>query len=160
MLKIYINTVGKLKTKYLTQGINDYVKRITPYAKVTINEVNDEHIPETASKADLNSAIELEAKRLDKYIPNDAFLIACDLNGVQKSSEQFAEVFAKQALYGKSKFCFLIGGSYGLADRLKKQSNLRLCFGKMTFPHQLMRLFLVEQIYRCMKINSGEPYHK
>ena len=160
MYKIIIVTVGKIKTRYLTEGINDYLKRTAPYAKVVINKVNDEHIPESASEADIKAALELEAKRLEKFIADDAFVIACDLDGVQKTSEQFAETFAKQALYGKSKFCFLIGGSYGLTERLKKRSQLRLSFGRMTYPHQLMRLILVEQIYRAMKINNGEPYHK
>ncbi len=160
MINVTILAVGKIKKDYLNKGIADYIKRLRPYAKVQIIEVADEHIPERSSGAMVKKGVALEAERLQKLIDPDSYLILCDLGGKILTSEQFADVFAKQSIYGHSKFTILIGGSYGLHASIKKQGQLKLSFGKMTFPHQLMRLILVEQIYRAMRINSGEPYHK
>ncbi|AQR78739.1 23S rRNA (pseudouridine(1915)-N(3))-methyltransferase RlmH [Paenibacillus larvae] len=122
-MHIQIVTVGKLKEKYLVQGITEYVKRLGPYAKVQMIEVPDEKAPETLS--------ETQAQQLDQL-----------------------------AIYGRSQVAFVIGGSLGLSDKVIRRADMRLSFGRMTMPHQLIRLVLVEQIYRAFKINRGEPYHK
>lgn len=159
-MNIQIITVGKLKEKYLIQGIAEYTKRLSAYAKITIVEVPDEKAPEILSEAEMVQVKQKEGERILAKVADDVHMIALAIEGQQKSSEQFAEGLDCLATYGKSKVAFVIGGSLGLSEAVLKRSNEKLSFGKLTLPHQLMRLVLVEQIYRAFRINRGEPYHK
>ncbi|MFG6113657.1 23S rRNA (pseudouridine(1915)-N(3))-methyltransferase RlmH [Halobacillus sp. MO56] len=159
-MKITIVTVGKLKEKYLKQGIQEYVKRLGPYASIDMVEVADEKAPENLSEADMEEVKNKEGERILAKINPDSYVFTLEIEGKQLTSEKFAKKLDDLATYGKSKVTFVIGGSLGLSDEVLKRSDMGLSFSKMTFPHQLMRLVLVEQIYRAFKINRNEPYHK
>lgn len=152
--------MGKLKEKYLTEGIKEYLKRLSPHAKVEIIEVSDEKIPEHPSDTELRLIKDKEGEKISRYLKEGTYLIALDIQGKNLSSEEMAEMIADLGIKGKSDLTFLIGGSLGLAEFLLKKADFRLSFGRMTFPHQLMRLILVEQLYRSFKIIAGHPYHK
>lgn len=149
-----------MKEKYFIQGIGEYAKRLGPYAKVTIIEVPDEKAPENLSAAEVEQVKQAEGERLLKKLPANAFVIALAIKGKQMPSEDFAEKIRELATYGHSDIAFIIGGSNGLSDEVLLRSDFQLSFSKFTFPHQLMRLILIEQIYRAFKIMRGEPYHK
>lgn len=159
-MNISIITVGKLKEKYLKQGIAEYTKRLSSYAKIDIIELADEKAPENLSETDMFIVKQKEGERILAKISSDTHVIALAIEGSMKTSEQLAENLDRLATYGKSKIAFVIGGSLGLSEDVMKRANETLSFSKMTFPHQLMRLILVEQIYRAFRINRGEPYHK
>ncbi|MEK3884292.1 23S rRNA (pseudouridine(1915)-N(3))-methyltransferase RlmH [Paenibacillus sp. PL2-23] len=159
-MHIQIATVGKLKEKYLVLGIAEYAKRLGPYVKLTLTEVPDEKAPETMSPAEEMIVREREGERLLAQLKPDAHVIALAIEGELWSSEDLADQLDKLATYGRSHVAFVIGGSNGLAPVVLKRAQQKLSFGRMTLPHQLMRLVLVEQIYRAVKINRGEPYHK
>ncbi|MRG87981.1 23S rRNA (pseudouridine(1915)-N(3))-methyltransferase RlmH [Salinibacillus xinjiangensis] len=159
-MKINIITVGKLKEKYLKQGISEYLKRLGPYAKVDIVELADEKAPENLSAAEEEEVKEKEGQRILDKISTDTYVITLEIKGKQLTSEQLAQKLDELATYGKSKIAFVIGGSLGLSDKVMERSDMALSFSKMTFPHQLMRLVLLEQVYRAFRINRGEPYHK
>ncbi|MEH7386138.1 23S rRNA (pseudouridine(1915)-N(3))-methyltransferase RlmH [Bacillus sp. JJ1521] len=159
-MNITIVTIGKLKEKYLIQGINEYLKRLTAYAKVEIVELADEKAPENLSETEMVQVKQKEGERILAKLSDDTHVIALAIEGKMKSSEQLAEDIDNLATYGKSKIAFVIGGSLGLSKDVMKRANDTLSFSKMTFPHQLMRLILVEQVYRAFRINRGEPYHK
>lgn len=159
-MNISVITVGKLKEKYLKQGIEEYVKRLSAYAKIDIIEIPDEKAPETLSEMEMLQVKAKEGERILAKISDDTHVIALAIEGKMKSSEELAETIDKLATYGKSKIAFVIGGSLGLSKDVMKRANDTLSFSKMTFPHQLMRLILVEQVYRAFRINRGEPYHK
>lgn len=144
----------------MKQGIDEYLKRLTSYAKVEIIEVADEKAPEELSELEMEQVKQKEGERILAKISPDSHVFALAINGKMQSSEQLAESIDKLATYGKSKIAFVIGGSLGLSDEVLQRANQELSFSKMTFPHQLMRLILVEQIYRAFRINRGEPYHK
>ena len=157
---ISIITVGKLKEKYLKQGIAEYIKRLSAYAKVEEIELADEKAPENLSENDMLIVKQKEGERILAKISPDTHVIALAIEGSMKTSEQLAANLDRLATYGKSKIAFVIGGSLGLSEDVMKRANETLSFSKMTFPHQLMRLILVEQIYRAFRINRNEPYHK
>ena len=157
-MNISIITIGKLKEKYLKQGIDEYLKRLTSYAKVDIIELPDEKAPENLSGIEMEQVKEKEGERILSKISDDTHVIALAIEGKMKSSEQLAKDLDQLATYGKSKVAFVIGGSLGLSSAVMKRSNDSLSFSKMTFPHQLMRLILLEQVYRAFRINRGEPY--
>ncbi|MGA9288868.1 MAG: 23S rRNA (pseudouridine(1915)-N(3))-methyltransferase RlmH [Anaerobacillus sp.] len=159
-MNISIVTVGKLKEKYLKLGIEEYTKRLGPFAKIEMIEVPDEKAPENLSDTEMIQVKKAEGERILSKIASDAHVIALAIEGKMKTSEQLAREFDQLATYGKSKVAFVIGGSLGLSDEVLQRANDTLSFSKMTFPHQLMRLILVEQVYRAFKINRGEPYHK
>ncbi|NGY93204.1 23S rRNA (pseudouridine(1915)-N(3))-methyltransferase RlmH [Bacillus megaterium] len=159
-MNISIITIGKLKEKYLKQGIEEYLKRLSSYAKVEIIELADEIAPENLSESEMEQVKQKEGERILAKISDDTHVIALAINGKQKSSEELAKEIDSLATYGKSKVAFVIGGSLGLSSEVMKRSNAALSFSKMTFPHQLMRLVLVEQIYRAFRIIRNEPYHK
>ncbi|MDN4618484.1 23S rRNA (pseudouridine(1915)-N(3))-methyltransferase RlmH [Paenibacillus sp. PsM32] len=159
-MHIQIIGVGKLKEKYLVQGIAEYSKRLTPYIKFQTIEVNDEKAPDTLSDAEVRIVKDKEGERILSQIKPDAHVIALTLDGKLWSSEDLASELDRLGTYGSSHVVFLIGGSHGLGDEVLKRAQQKLCFGRMTLPHQLMRLVLVEQVYRAVKINRGEPYHK
>ncbi|WP_181347376.1 23S rRNA (pseudouridine(1915)-N(3))-methyltransferase RlmH [Thalassobacillus sp. CUG 92003] len=159
-MNITILSVGKLKEKYLIQGIDEYVKRLNPYAKVTITEVPDEKAPENLSEADKLEVKQKEGQRLLNKINKDSYVITLEIEGKQLTSDKLAKKFDDLATYGNSHITFIIGGSLGLSEAVLSRSDFALSFSKLTFPHQLMRLMLVEQVYRSFKILRGEPYHK
>ncbi|MBP1994642.1 23S rRNA (pseudouridine(1915)-N(3))-methyltransferase RlmH [Paenibacillus eucommiae] len=159
-MHIQVLAVGKLKESYLVQGIAEYVKRLGPYAKVQLIEVPDEKAPENMSPAEEQQVKGKEGERVLAQLRSDAFVVALAIDGKALSSEQLAQQLDQLATYGRSQVAFVIGGSLGLSDEVLRRADMRLSFGRMTLPHQLMRLVLVEQIYRAFKINRGEPYHK
>ncbi|MCT2537856.1 23S rRNA (pseudouridine(1915)-N(3))-methyltransferase RlmH [Aquibacillus koreensis] len=159
-MKISIVTVGKLKEKYLKQGIQEYTKRLGAYATIDEKEVPDEKAPENMSEAEMEEVKRKEGERILSKITADTYVISLEINGAMLTSEKLAEKLDHLATHGKSKIAFVIGGSLGLSDEVQKRSDFALSFSKMTFPHQLMRLVLVEQIYRAFRINRNEPYHK
>ncbi len=159
-MKISIITVGKLKEKYLKQGIDEYLKRLSAYAKVEIIEVADEKAPEHLSEAEMEEVKRKEGERILSHLSEDTYIITLEISGRMLNSEQLAAKIDELGTYGKSKLAFIIGGSLGLSKEVQNRSDLALSFSKMTFPHQLMRLILLEQIYRAYRINRGEPYHK
>ncbi|MET3683855.1 23S rRNA (pseudouridine1915-N3)-methyltransferase [Alkalibacillus flavidus] len=159
-MNITIISVGKLKEKYLIQGIDEYLKRLSKYAKVKIEEVPDEQAPDQLSEAEENQVKQKEGEKIFTKLSTDQYVITLEIEGKQLTSEQFAQKLDDLATYGKSKVAFVIGGSLGLSDDIKQRSDLAISFSKMTYPHQLMRLILVEQVYRAFRIMRGEPYHK
>ncbi|MFD2616538.1 23S rRNA (pseudouridine(1915)-N(3))-methyltransferase RlmH [Terrilactibacillus laevilacticus] len=159
-MNINILTVGKLKEKYIQQGINEYKKRLSAYTKINIIEIPDEKAPENMSDAEIEQVKKIEGDKLLNKITPDTYVIALAILGKQLTSEQLAKHIDELATYGKSKIAFVIGGSNGLSDEVLKRADYHLSFSKMTFPHQLMRLVLMEQVYRAFKIMRGEPYHK
>lgn len=159
-MNITIVTVGKLKEKYLKQGIDEYMKRLTSYTKMDIIELPDEKAPEVLSATEMLQVKAKEGERILAKIHPDAHVIALAIEGKMKTSEELAERIDHLATYGKSKIVFVIGGSLGLSEDVMKRADESLSFSKMTFPHQLMRLILVEQVYRAFRIVRGEPYHK
>lgn len=159
-MHIKIIAVGKIKETYLAGGIGEYLKRLGPYARVEIVEVPDEKAPENASAAEEEIIRAREAEKIKRHLKPEALTVALAIPGRMLSSEGLADRLAGWALDGKSDIAFVIGGSLGLHSSVLEDADLLLSFGPMTFPHQLMRLMLVEQIYRAFKINRGEPYHK
>ncbi|MBO8155664.1 MAG: 23S rRNA (pseudouridine(1915)-N(3))-methyltransferase RlmH [Bacillaceae bacterium] len=159
-MKITIVAVGKLKEKYLKQGIQEYTKRLKPYANVEIVEVPDEKAPENLSEAEMEEVKQKEGERILSKLPPDTYVITLEIEGKGLSSEQLAKKMNELTTYGRSKIAFVIGGSLGLSQEVIHRSDFSLSFSTMTFPHQLMRLILLEQVYRAVKINRGEPYHK
>ena len=159
-MKITILTVGKIKEKYLKDAIAEYAKRLSRYCKLEIVEVADEKTRENASQVLETQIRDKEAERLMKYIREDAYVITLEIKGKQLTSEELSEKINQLGIQGKSHIIFVIGGSIGLGDEILKRSDYALSFSKMTFPHQLMRVILLEQIYRSYRIINGEPYHK
>lgn len=159
-MNLKIITVGKLKEKYLKDGIAEYLKRLKAYAKVEVIEVAEEKEPANSSLADEIMIKDKEGERILEKVKSGSYLIALAIDGQQLSSEELAKKFDSLALAGKSDVALVIGGSLGLSKEILDKANFKLSFSKMTFPHQLMRLVLMEQIYRAFKINKGEKYHK
>jgi 23S rRNA (pseudouridine1915-N3)-methyltransferase len=159
-VNIAIFSIGRLKEKYLKQGIAEYLKRLGSYAKVEIIELPDEKAPENLSEAEMEQVKKAEGNKILSKIGQDTYVIALAIDGKQQSSEELAKTIDQLATYGKSKIAFVIGGSLGLSEDVLRRADAKLSFSKMTFPHQLMRLILLEQIYRAFKINRNEPYHK
>ena len=159
-MNIDIVCVGKVKERYLRDAIDEYRKRLSRFAKVDVIEVADEKTPEHASDT-LNAQIkEKEGERILKHLRDGAFVVVLAIEGDQLTSEQLAARIAQWGLHGVSHLQFVIGGSLGLDPRVLSRADMLLSFSKMTFPHQLMRVILLEQVYRGFKINAHEPYHK
>lgn len=160
IVNISIVSVGKLKEKYLKLGIEEFTKRLTAYAKIELVEVPDEKAPEQLSELEMEQVKQKEGEKILAKISQDTYVIALAIDGKMKSSEELADSLDKLATYGKSKIAFVIGGSLGLSNEVLKRADEKLSFSKMTFPHQMMKLILLEQVYRAFRINRGEPYHK
>lgn len=156
MIKIRLLCVGKIKDNYLNQGISEFLKRLSGYCNIEIVEVKDEKI---ASNSDEN-IIDIECNRLLEKINNKEYVILLDLHGKNISSEDFASKLDFLIDRGVGNFCFVIGGSLGVSDKLRNRADFLFSFSKLTFTHQMMRLLVLEQIYRCFKINNNETYHK
>ena len=159
-MKIKIIAVGKLKEKYLKQGIAEYEKRLGKYCKFEIIEVPDEKCPENLSETEMLQVKEKEGERILSKIGDNDYVFALEIKGKEITSEGLAHEIDTQSVRGKSNFTFVIGGSLGLSTDVVKRSNSQISFGRLTYPHQLMRLILIEQVYRTFRINNGEPYHK
>ena len=159
-MKISIITVGKIKEKYLKDAIAEYSKRLGKYCKLEIVEVADEKTPDAASETVEDAIRAKEGERIMKYVRDDAYVITLEISGTQLTSEGLAGKIEQLGIQGKSHITFIIGGSIGLGKQVLARSDYALSFSKMTFPHQLMRVILLEQIYRSYRIISGEPYHK
>lgn len=159
-MKITVLCVGKIKEKYFAGAVEEYAKRLSRYCKLEIVEVADEKTPDGASEALEAQIKQKEAERLLKYLPEDAYLIVLAILGKQLTSKELSEAIGTLGVRGISHIVFVIGGSLGLADDIVKRADFLLSFSKLTFPHQLMRVMLLEQIYRSYRILQGEPYHK
>ena len=159
-MKITVITVGKIKEKYLKDAIAEYSKRLSRYCKLEILEVADEKTPDGASELVEENIREKEGERILKLIKEDAYVITLEISGKMLTSEELADRIETLGIQGKSHLVFVIGGSIGLGREVLRRSDYALSFSKMTFPHQLMRVILLEQIYRSYRIINGEPYHK
>ncbi|SFD20218.1 23S rRNA (pseudouridine(1915)-N(3))-methyltransferase RlmH [Clostridium uliginosum] len=159
-MNITIISVGKLKEKYLKHAIEEYSKRLSRYCKLNIVELDDEKTPDNASLKDELIIKDKEGNKILNIIKDNMFVITLDLKGKTLSSEELSKFIHDCGVRGNSNLCFIIGGSLGLSDSVLKRANYSLCFSKMTFPHQLFRVMLLEQIYRNFRISNGEPYHK
>ena len=158
-MKITIVCAGKLKEKYLRDGIAEYEKRLRPYADLRTIEIIEERMKDRPSPAEKEEVLRREGERLSSQIPQRAYLIVLDVGGEEMSSEKFSARIDRLMLMGESHIAFLVGGPFGLSDELRQRADLRLSFSQFTLPHQLIRLFLMEQIYRSFKISRHEPYH-
>ncbi len=159
-MRITLVTVGKLKEKYLRDAVAEYAKRLGKYCKLEIIEVADEKTAERASEAQEAEVRAKEGERILKHVKEDAYVITLEILGKQATSEEFADKIKELGVQGKSHIVFIIGGSIGLGEEVLKRSDHALSFSRMTFPHQLMRVILLEQIYRGFRIINGAPYHK
>ena len=160
IMRITLITVGKIKEKYLRDAIAEYSKRLSRYCKLEIVEVADEKTPDQASEAAEENIRNKEGERILKHIRDDMYVITLEIGGKMLSSEEFADKINSLGVQGKSSITFVIGGSIGLGQEVLRRSDYALSFSKMTFPHQLMRVILLEQVYRGYRIINGEPYHK
>ena len=158
-MKITIVTAGKLKEKYLSQGIAEFLKRLTPFAQMKIIEIHEEKMKDNPSEAEKQKTLTLEGARLLRQVPAGSYLIVLDVYGKELSSEELAARMEQLGIQGRSSITFLIGGAFGLSGEVRAAADELLSFSRMTFTHQMVRLLLVEQIYRAFKINRGEKYH-
>ncbi|API72867.1 MULTISPECIES: 23S rRNA (pseudouridine(1915)-N(3))-methyltransferase RlmH [Leuconostoc] len=159
-MNIKLITVGKLKEKYLKEGIAEYTKRLSRFCKFQVVELIDEKTPENASEAQNNQIMAKEGERIQAKIGSRDYVIVLAIEGKQFPSEEFSQKLEAVAVNGYSDITFIIGGSLGLSKEIKQRANLKMSFGLLTLPHQLMRLVLIEQIYRAFMIQQGSPYHK
>ena len=158
-MRFYVICIGKLKDAYLRDGVAEFVKRMRPYGGITITELNESKIGDKPSDADRKQVVIEEGERLLKNVPKNAYTVLLDVYGKTMSSEDLAKTVAKLEVDGISDMAFIIGGAFGVSDELRRSVNYKLSFSPMTFTHQMVRLLLVEQIYRASKINRNEPYH-
>lgn len=158
-MKITIVCAGKIKEKYLSAGIAEFMKRLRPFAQVEIKEIHEEKMPDEPSAAEKEQVLQKEGEKLLKLVPAGSFLFVLDVFGKEMPSEKLAEKLDKLGIQGRSNITFLIGGAFGLSREVRAAADERLSFSQLTFTHQMVRLLLVEQIYRCFKINRGEKYH-
>lgn len=159
-MNIKILCIGKLKEKYWTAAIGEYSKRLKPYCQICIEELKEARLPDKASSAEEQSVKEAEGEALLAHIRKTDYVITLEIQGKALSSEELAEKIQMLALDGNSQIVMVIGGSLGLSEAVSRRADFKLSFSKMTFPHQMIRVFLLEQIYRSFKIIKGEPYHK
>lgn len=158
-MRFYVICIGKLKDAYLRDGVAEFVKRMRLYGGITITELNESKIGDKPSDADRKQVVIEEGERLLKNVPKNAYTVLLDVYGKTMSSEDLAKTVAKLEVDGVSDMAFIVGGAFGVSDELRRSVNYKLSFSPMTFTHQIVRLLLVEQIYRASKINRNEPYH-
>lgn len=158
-MKITVACVGKLKEKYLLQAVDEYVKRLQPFCKLEFAAINEEKMPDNPSEATRQQVLARETERLLGIIPKQAYVILLDLAGRQITSPELAEKIQALALKGHSHICFVIGGAFGYTDDLRRRADFAWSFSRLTFTHQMIRVLLVEQVYRAFKISRGEKYH-
>lgn len=160
MLHIDIICVGKIKEQYLKDAVAEYSKRLSKYCSLTITEISDEQVPKNLNDKLAQNIKQIESNHILSHIKRDSYVICLDLKGKQFSSEEFSKKIENIALNDSSNITFIIGGTLGMSDELLKKSNELICFSKMTFPHQLIRVFLLEQLFRAFKISNNETYHR
>ena len=160
MINITVAAVGRIKEKFYTEAVEEYSKRLRRYCKLNIVEVKDEPTPDNPSDREREIVLNSEGKRLLEKIPKSAYVVALCIEGKNMPSERFAEFIQNTATEGKGEIVFVIGGSMGICEEIKKRADFKLSFSEMTFPHQLMRVILLEQIYRAFNIAEGGKYHK
>ena len=160
MINVTVIALGKLKESYMREFCAEYEKRLKTMCKLNIVELTPVALPENPSEKQIASALEAEAERITEKIPNGSYVLSLCIEGKQKSSEEFAEMFNSLALNGTSSVAFIIGSSFGLSEKIKIGSNERISMSRMTFPHRMARVMLLEQIYRAFSINAGSKYHK
>ncbi len=160
MIKIKIIALGKLKEKYLREAVEEYSKRLSAYAKLEIIEIEPERLPDDPSDLQIEAALKSEAEKIMKKIESDSFTAAMCIEGKQMESTEFSRLLVDKMNFGTGVFNFIIGSSCGLHESVKQRADLKFSFSKMTFPHQLFRIMLLEQIYRSFKIAEGAKYHK
>ena len=160
MLKITLITVGRLKEQYLRDAVKEYEKRLSTLCTLKNIEIDAAKLPDSPNQSQINSALEAEADKILGNIPQGAFVMPMCIEGKQMDSEELSQKLSDIGVSGQSNVTFIIGGSYGLSDRVKQKADYRLSMSKMTFPHQLARVMLLEQIYRAFKISTGGTYHK
>ncbi len=159
MLSINIICVGKIKENYLKDAISEYSKRLSKYCNLNIIELSDERLPSKLSDKTIEEIKNIEGNKILSHIKKDSYTICLDLKGKQYSSEEFSEKIDSIALNFNSTINFIIGGTLGISNAVLEKANEKICFSKMTFPHQLIRVFLLEQIFRAFKISNNETYH-
>ncbi len=159
-MNIEIICIGKIKESFFREALNEYAKRLSKYCRLKITELPDEQTPDMAGDALMNKILSTEGSRILSKIQNDAYVIATAIEGKKLDSVEFSELINDLGIKGRSNIVFIIGGSLGLSDDVKKRADMLLSFSDMTFPHQMMRVILLEQIYRSYRIIKGEPYHK
>ena len=160
MLNIKIICVGKLKERFYEAAVSEYTKRLSAFCRLEIEELNEVKLPQDPSESEITAALSKEGENVKNKIPKGALIIAMCIEGKQADSVEFAQMIQSAAVSGESKMCFIIGGSYGLAKEVKDMAKVKLSMSKMTFPHHLARVMLLEQIYRGFKIAEGGKYHK
>lgn len=160
MLTVRLICVGKMRERFYIDAFAEYSKRLRPFCRLELIEPQEAKLPDSPSEKEIAAALNKEALEITRAIPTDAYTAALCIEGAQMTSEAMAGLIAKREVSGKPKLCFIIGGSYGLAESVKQGCDLRLSMSKMTFPHHLARVMLIEQIYRGFKINEGSRYHK
>ncbi len=159
-MNIKLVCVGKMKEKHYISAFSEYSRRLGAFCRFEVTELTERRLPDSPSEGKIRAALDSEAQAIMQSIPRDAFIIAMCVEGKQLDSEELAGLFAQKAMDGKTKLCFIVGGSFGLADSVKQAAGLRLSMSRMTFPHHLARVMLAEQIYRAFTINGGRKYHK
>ena len=160
MLNVNIICVGKLKEKFLTDAIKEYSKRLSAFCKLNITELDETKLPDRVSDSDIANALKSESEKILAKVGKDAFVIAMCIEGKMMSSEELSKLFDRISVEGKSRVDIIIGSSFGLSDEVKKRADLRLSVSPMTFPHQLFRVMILEQVYRAFQISTGGKYHK
>jgi len=160
MLAVKFICVGRMREKFYIDAFSEYTKRLQSLCKFEIVEPNEQRLSENPSDKEIKAALDREAQDIMKAIPNDAYVVAMCVEGKQMPSEGMGELIAARENSGKPRLCFVIGGSFGLADSVKQRADMKLSMSKMTFPHHLARVMLIEQLYRGFKINEGSRYHK
>ena len=160
MLKITLITVGRLKEQYLRDAVKEYEKRLSTLCTLKNVEIDAAKLPDNPNMSQINAALEQESEKILASIPSGAYVIPMCIEGKQMDSEELSHKFSDIGVSGQSNVAFIIGGSYGLSDRVKQKADYKLSMSKMTFPHQLARVMLLEQIYRAFKISQGGTYHK
>lgn len=160
MLNVNIICVGKLKEKFLTDAIKEYSKRLSAFCKLNITELDETKLPDRVSDSDIANALKSESEKILSKVGKDAFVIAMCIEGKMMSSEELSKLFDRVSVEGKSRVDIIIGSSFGLSDEVKRRADLRLSVSPMTFPHQLFRVMILEQVYRAFQISTGGKYHK
>ena len=160
MLNVNIICVGKLKEKFLTEAVKEYSKRLSAFCKLSVTELDETKLFDKASDTDISNALKSESEKILAKVGKDSYVIAMCIEGKMMISEKLSELFDRVSIEGKSRIDIIIGSSFGLSDEVKKRADLKLSVSPMTFPHQLFRVMLLEQVYRAFQISTGGKYHK
>lgn len=160
MLHVKLICVGKMREKFYIDAFEEYSKRLKPLCRFELTEIQEQRLPDNPAEAEIKAALSREAAEILKAVPPDAYLVALCVEGKQTPSEGMARLISERENSGKPKLCFVIGGSFGLSEDVKRRADMRLSMSEMTFPHHLARVMLIEQVYRGFKINEGSRYHK